>query len=164
MRTLGAELSNWGRWGADDERGTTNLIPPERVAHAGSLIRTGQVFELGIPLDGDGPQPGGNRINPIRLMSETGQEQVLPGGFKWADDYVFMPLQAGSQYDSLAHVQYDDLLYNGHPGDGVTVKGASRCGIHTQARESPAAACSWTSPGRAASTGSTPGRSSPPRN
>ncbi|GCE42082.1 putative cyclase SCIF3.09c [Rhodococcus wratislaviensis] len=134
MRELGRQLSNWGRWGADDERGTTNLITPERVAAAAALIRTGTIFELGIPLDGDGPQPGGNRINPIRLMAENGQEQVLPGGFKWADDYVFMPLQAGSQYDSLSHVHYDDQLYNGHPGTGVTVKGADKCGIHTQAK------------------------------
>ncbi|ETT27214.1 cyclase family protein [Rhodococcus aetherivorans] len=134
MRELGRKVRNWGRWGADDERGTTNLITPERVRDAARLIRTGQIFELGIPLDGNGPQPGGSRINPIRLMSENGQEQVLPGGFKWADDYVFMPLQAGSQYDSLAHVHYDEQLYNGHPGDGVTVKGADKCGIHTQAK------------------------------
>lgn len=133
MRTLGQEVSNWGRWGSDDERGTTNLITPDRVVAAAGLIRTGEVFHLGIPLDGDGPQPGGLRINPIRLMSENGQEQVLPGGFKWADDYVFMPLQAGSQYDSLAHVHYDDQLYNGFSGSGVTVKGAEKCGIHTQA-------------------------------
>ncbi len=133
MRALGREVSNWGRWGSDDERGTTNLLTAERVLAAAGLVRTGEVFTLGIPLDGDGPQPGGLRINPIRLMSENGQEQVLPGGFKWADDFVFMPLQAGSQYDSLAHVHYDDQLYNGHPGDGVTVKGADKCGIHTQA-------------------------------
>ncbi len=133
MRALGREVSNWGRWGSDDERGTTNLITPDRVVAAAGLIRSGQVFHLGIPLDSDGPQPGGARINPIRLMSENGQEQVLPGGFKWADDYVFMPLQAGSQYDSLAHVHYDDQLYNGHSGSGVTVKGADKCGIHTQA-------------------------------
>lgn len=134
MRELGEKVRNWGRWGTDDERGTTNLITPERLLAAAQLIRTGEIFELGIPLDSGGPQPGGARINPIRLMSENGQEQVLPGGFKWADDYVFMPLQAGSQYDSLAHVHYDDKLYNGHPGAGITVKGADKCGIHTQSK------------------------------
>ncbi|MCZ4590040.1 cyclase family protein [Rhodococcus opacus] len=134
MRELGRKVRNWGRWGADDERGTTNLITPGRVAAAAGLVRTGEVFDLGIPLDGDGPQPGGYRINPIRLMSETGHEQVLPGGFRWADDYVFMPLQAGSQYDSLAHVHYDEQLYNGHPASGLNVKGADKCGIHTQAK------------------------------
>lgn len=134
MRELGNKVSNWGRWGAEDQRGATNLITPERVRAAAGLIRRGEIFDLGIPLDSDGPQPGGARINPIRLMAENGQEQVLPGGYRWADDYVFMPLQAASQYDGLAHVQYDDRLYNGHPGDSVTVKGAGFNGIHHQAR------------------------------
>ena len=134
MREIGAKVRNWGRWGAADERGTTNLITPERIVAAAGLVRTGEVFDLGIPLDGDGPQPGGYRINPIRLMSENGEEQVFPGGFKYADDYIFMPLQAGSQYDSLAHVYYDEQLYNGHPSSGVTIKGADKCGIHTQAK------------------------------
>lgn len=134
VRALGAELSNWGRWGPDDERGTTNLITPEHVAAAARLVRTGEVFNLGIALDQDGPQPGGFRVNPIRLMSENGQEQELPGGLTWADDYVFMPLQAGSQYDALAHIHYDGKLYNGHPSSGVTTKGARRCGIDTQAK------------------------------
>ncbi|GAA3491236.1 MULTISPECIES: cyclase family protein [Streptomyces] len=133
VRALGARLSNWGRWGADDERGTTNLITPARIVEAAKLVRTGEVFDLGIPLDSDGPQPGGFRVNPIRLMSENGQEQELPGGLTWADDYVFMPLQAGSQYDALSHIHYDGRLYNGHPSRDVTSKGAQRCGIHTQA-------------------------------
>lgn len=133
MRRLAAQVSNWGRWGDDDELGTTNLITPDLVAAAAALVRTGDVFDLGIPLDSKGPQPGGFRINPIRLMSENGQEQMFPGGFKYADDYIFMPLQAGSQYDSLAHVYYDDQLYNGFPASGLTVKGADKCGIHTQA-------------------------------
>lgn len=134
VRALGAQVSNWGRWGPDDERGTTNLITPAKVAAAARLVRTGAVFDLGIPLDENGPQPGGFRTNPVRLMSETGQEQDLPGGITWADDYVFMPLQAGSQYDGLAHVHYDGKLYNGHPSSGVTSKGAARCGIQEQAK------------------------------
>ena len=31
FRAIGKKLSNWGRWGKDDERGTTNLITPERI-------------------------------------------------------------------------------------------------------------------------------------
>lgn len=133
VRALGKQVSNWGRWGPDDEQGTTNLITPGRVAAAARLVHTGTTFDLGIPLDSSGPQLGGFRANPIRLMSETGQGQNHPGGFTWADDYVFMPLQAGSQYDALAHVHYDGQLYNGHPSTSVTVKGAQHCGIHTQA-------------------------------
>jgi kynurenine formamidase len=124
FRELGKRLSNWGRWGSDDERGTLNLITPERLVAAAALVRKGQVFDLGIPFDDQGPQPGGARINPVHLMSQTGDTQVFPGGFRYADDYIFMPLQGASQWDALAHVYYDDQLYNGYPASDVTVVGA----------------------------------------
>jgi kynurenine formamidase len=124
FREVGKRLSNWGRWGAEDERGTLNLITPERLVAAAALIRKGAVFDLGIPFDDQGPQPGGPRINPVHLMSQTGDTQVFPGGFKYADDYIFMPLQGASQWDALAHVYYDDRLYNGYPASDVTVVGA----------------------------------------
>jgi kynurenine formamidase len=57
-------------------------------------------------------------------MSQTGDTQVFPGGFRYADDYIFMPLQGASQWDALAHVYYDDQLYNGFPASDVTVVGA----------------------------------------
>ena len=134
FRSIGKRVSNWGRWGADDERGTVNLITPERLVEAGRLIKTGKVFDLGIPLGADGPQPGGGRINPVHLMSQTGEDQVFPGGFKFADDYIFMPLQGASQWDSLAHVFYDDHLYNGYPASDVTVQGAKHNSIDRLAK------------------------------
>jgi len=134
FRTVGERLRNWGRWGDDDERGTVNLITPERLAAAGRLIHKGRIFDLGIDLDGTGPQNGRFRINPVHLMSETGAEQVFPGGFRYADGFLFMPVQASSQWDALAHVYYDGLLYNGHPAEETTVKGAARCGIDKQGK------------------------------
>ena len=124
FRALGKRLSNWGRWGAEDERGTLNLITPDKLVAAAGLVRRGAVFDLGIPFDDQGPQPGGARINPVHLMSQTGDTQVFPGGFRYADDYIFMPLQGASQWDALAHVYYDDQLYNGYPASDVTVVGA----------------------------------------
>ena len=130
FRQLGAQLSNWGRWGPEDERGTLNHItPPDLVAAAG-LIRAGKVFDLGIPFGPDGPQaPGSSRLNPILLMSETGHGQNLPDDVHFADDYVFMPLQAASQWDALAHVFYDGAMYNGFPSELITSRGAARCSI-----------------------------------
>ncbi|MGH3743795.1 MAG: cyclase family protein, partial [Mycobacteriales bacterium] len=49
--------------------------------------------------------------------------------FQYADDYVFMPLQGGSQWDALGHVFYDGKLYNGFPADNVSVHGAKKCSI-----------------------------------
>ena len=134
FRAVGARVRNWGRWGADDQRGTVNLITPERLVAAGALIRTGKVFDLGIPFDDAGPQPGGGRINPVHLMSQTGDRQMFPGGFRYADDYIFMPLQGATQWDALAHVYYDNQLYNGYPSNDVTVVGAFNCSIEHQAK------------------------------
>jgi len=134
FRALGARLSNWGRWGDDDERGTVNLITPERLVAAAALVTQGKVFDLGIPFDEAGPQPGGGRINPVHLMSQTGDTQVFPGGFRYADDYIFMPLQGATQWDALAHVYYDDQLYNGFPATDVTVVGAQHDSIEKQAK------------------------------
>src|ERR1700746_848226 len=68
------KLSNWGRWGKDDHVGTLNHVSPEDIVKAASLIRTGKVFALGIPLDREGPQNGlfGGRFNPIHQMLATG--------------------------------------------------------------------------------------------
>jgi kynurenine formamidase len=134
FRTLGKRLSNWGRWGPDDERGTVNLITPERLVAASKLVRRGAIFDLGIPMDGNGPQPGGNRINPVHLMRETGDGQNFPGGFHFADDYIFMPLQGSSQWDALAHVYYDDQLYNGFPASSVGLHGTDRDSIDKLAK------------------------------
>ena len=70
FKVVGGRLSNWGRWGADDQRGTLNFITPERIAAAARLVRTGKTFELSIPLGADGPQSGlGGRINPVHFMT-----------------------------------------------------------------------------------------------
>lgn len=41
------ELSNWGRWGDDDQLGTLNNISPEDIVNAGKLIKKGKTFALG---------------------------------------------------------------------------------------------------------------------
>jgi Putative cyclase len=133
FRTVGRELSNWGRWGAHDEIGTVNLITPERVA-AAALARTGKVFDLGYTLGADGPQVGlGGRVNPVHLMSATGEPR-FPDGGGYTDDFVFMPLQCATQWDGLAHVFYDDHCYNDVPASAITARGASRLGIDRLAR------------------------------
>ena len=135
FRSIGQSLSNWGRWGDDDERGTVNFITPDKVVAAGQLIRSGKVFDLGIPFGSSGPQPGGGRINPVLLVSETGGDQNFPGAFHYADDYIFMPLQAASQWDGLAHVFYDDKMYNGFSAsEHMGPHGAHHCSIIKQAK------------------------------
>lgn len=133
FKALGAALSNWGRWGPEDERGTLNHVTGERLVAAARLVRAGRVFDLGIPFDEHGPQPGGGRINPVHVMTQTGDRQMGDGA-SYADDYVFMPLQCATQWDALCHFFYDRQLYNGFPASGITGRGAARLGIESLAR------------------------------
>ena len=56
------------------------------------------------------------------------------GPLRFSDDYLMTPTQAGTQWDALAHIAYDDCLYNGFPVAAVNSSGADRCGIDNVAR------------------------------
>jgi kynurenine formamidase len=131
VRALARKVSNWGRWGPDDERGTVNFITPDVVRRAAACVRHGKVFSLGLPFSADGPQIGqGGRVNPVHLMSAVnGGYGADPEGFRYADDVVIMPLQCATQWDSLAHVHYGGQLYNGFAATTTTFAGAARNAI-----------------------------------
>lgn len=127
-------MSNWGRWGPGDQRGTLNWITPSHVASAAALVETGEVVSMALPLDRDGPQPaGGARTNISHVMTRTGRVQPETGGFQWMDDLVIMYPQGATQVDALAHVGYDGALYNGVPTETVDELGAHRLGVETLA-------------------------------
>ena len=132
LKALAARVSNTGRWGDDDERGTLNLLTPEAVLRGVRAARQGKVFSLAIPFDEDGPQTGAiaGRDNPSRRMlmvntAFTGD----PSDFCTSDDTVTMGVQAATHWDALAHVSYEGRLYNDIPADAVGDEGASRLGI-----------------------------------
>ena len=128
---LGKELSNWGRWGADDQIGTLNFVTAEKRVAAAKLVRTGKSFDLSLPFDKDGPWlPDGWRFNPIHKMTLLpGDSAGAPDGCISADDMVIMGLQAATQWDGLAHVGYHDRFYNDVPARAVnSFVGAARNG------------------------------------
>ncbi len=132
FKVIGDRLSNWGRWGAEDQRGTLNFITPQRIVEATRCVRTGKVFELSIPIGADGPQTGlGGRINPLHFMTVMPTDDLhLSGGINISDDFISMPLQGATQWDSLAHVGYDDVFYNNVSVHSVmAMGGASRNAI-----------------------------------
>jgi kynurenine formamidase len=134
LRALGRRVSNWGRWGADDERGTVNYVTPAKLRQAAGCIRRGAIFSLALPFGTEGPQFGqAGRINPVHLMTATNSPMSAdPDGVRYADDFIMMPLQCATQWDSLAHVHYGGQLYNGHSVATVTASGAERNGIDKQ--------------------------------
>lgn len=134
VRELGRELSNWGRWGDEDQRGTLNLITPERVREASAIVRRGRSFPLSVPADENGPHDlrTSGRFNPIHTMTRYrgDNHRGLLADFCSAEDMVILGTHSSTHFDALAHLWYDDLLYNGYRHDtAVTAWGAERCSI-----------------------------------
>lgn len=110
--------SQWGEFGADDQRGRMNLVTPVKVLQGIAEVQLGRTFCLSLPLD----VPGGQTMNPRRIaprryaVTRDGQSAGQQG-FCWSyanedpdltdvvnDDVVLMSLQYSTQWDSLAHV------------------------------------------------------------
>jgi kynurenine formamidase len=137
LRTLAMQVRNWGKWGPDDEIGTLNYITPDAIAAACRLATSGKVFALGIPLQREGPQSGTRqRFNPIHTMFRDGGDQPRTPdeirtmqGYGGSDDWIVMPLQSVTQWDSLAHIFYEGKMWNGYDASLVTSSGAARNSI-----------------------------------
>jgi kynurenine formamidase len=133
------EPNNWGRWGAEDQRGTTNLITPELVAAAAGLITDGESHSLAIPIDAQAPVHF-TRPKILKLHSIAGSDYVVGSpsnqvfeGMQWTDDIITMALQGSTQWDGLAHLLRDDYMYNGWwCGEVTAAGGAARNGIQHQ--------------------------------
>jgi kynurenine formamidase len=129
------KLSNWGRWGKDDQIGTLNFVTPQDIVNAARLIKTGKVFALGIPLDGNGPQTGlfGGRFNPIHQMLATGTDAIAGrqdwNKLRYADDTLNLCVQGATHWDALGHIFYEDKAYNGHDAKLIDSKGLNVLGI-----------------------------------
>jgi kynurenine formamidase len=131
-----ARVSNWGRWGEDDVRGTMNFLTDQKRVEAAGLVRTGRSYSLSLPFDMDGPQKGWRRrTNPVHTMLDTGTDAVagvqgFPHGIGGADDVIAMPLQCSTQWDGLGHIFDRGMAWNGRPaGQVVTSEGDLVTGI-----------------------------------
>jgi kynurenine formamidase len=134
LQELARRVSNWGRWGAGDQRGTLNLIDAAAVLRGRDAVRSGRVFPLAIPFDQTGPQWDNvnmpERINPeLRTYMVNLTFTGDPADFTTSDDSFRMGSQAATHLDSLAHAGYEGKLWNDTPDSVVSAAGAARLGI-----------------------------------
>ncbi|WP_044506850.1 cyclase family protein [Gordonia sp. KTR9] len=126
--------NNWGRWGAEDQRGTANLLTDDRIVEAGRQIRSGKSFSLALPIGKRSPVVG-SRVATLHTFTSSTVDDIVGDrsalGFQTSDDIVVMPLQGATQLDGLAHVAADDTMYNGYWAGLTTARsGARRLGVH----------------------------------
>jgi kynurenine formamidase len=119
-------LSNWGRWGADDQMGTVNLITPEKRKQAAGLVRDGVPVSLARNAETvqavDKPNPSGHK------MINTGDKPAA-GQFV-SDEYsVAFHGYAHTHMDALAHMSYEGKSYNGVEMKNVTAEGAPKLDV-----------------------------------
>ena len=115
------DLSNWGRWGKDDEIGTLNLITPAKRKAAFALVKEGV---------------------PVSLSTNTAMERAIdvPCPAEWAmltatdtgaTDRVAFPCihgAAATHLDSLAHTFFAGKMWNGYDATQLVTmqKGAQK--------------------------------------
>jgi kynurenine formamidase len=116
-------LSNWGRWGPDDQLGTLNFITAEVTAASTSSVRSGRTVSCARPLP---TQPGPDNLAPVvHHMTGTATEGYGADYFALASHGY-----ATSHIDALCHIFHEGRMYNGFPAESVTAHGASKLGIH----------------------------------
>ena len=64
-------LSNWGRWGAEDELGTVNLITPAKRVAAARLVTDGVSVSCARPIATD--IAADTTVQPMRFMVDSGE-------------------------------------------------------------------------------------------
>ena len=132
-------VGNWGRWGAEDERGAVNLLTPEVLLAALSVPRRGVTYQLGQPIQpaGQPRSPGGighSIVHPIHLWFRTGLDHTAAPKPDDATDFTldFFATSvhgATTHIDALAHAVAGNAFYNGFEAGTSSGEGISRCGI-----------------------------------
>ena len=118
------ELSNWGRWGTDDQLGAINLITPAKRKQAAGLVKDG----IPVSLAGD--------VNTERSV-DNGQpyEHVMTqAGPAGAGDSLSVSFHgyAHTHLDAFAHRFFDGKMWNGFTYEEVTKEdGAKKNSIYT---------------------------------
>ena len=118
-------LSNWGRWGAEDQLGAINLITPKTRLAAAKLVTQGVSVSLARDVEKeaavDNPRPFLHKMLNVGLNN--------PGQFVSDDFQVSYHGYAHTHMDSLCHMAFDGKMYNGFPQAEVVAEGAARLGV-----------------------------------
>jgi kynurenine formamidase len=119
------DLSNWGRWGKDDEMGAMNLITPAKRKQAAGLVKEGASFSLARDAEKekalDNPVPFGHQ------MTRTGFNN--PGTSSGDTFTISHHGYAHTHMDSLCHFFYKGKMFNGYSQELVTEQGAAKLSI-----------------------------------
>ena len=128
------QVSNWGVWGPNDQRGTLNHIGPQEITAAAATVKLGQT----VSLSRNFPTRAGidNSSPAAHFMTQTGDNPCTADGcVVMSGDFISINVHgmAASHMDALCHMFKYGKSYNGYPAAEVTSSGAPRNNIMTNA-------------------------------
>jgi len=124
-------VKNWGRWGAEDERGALGFIDDAKRARAAALAREGVAvscsLEFPVTPGPDNPTPAQHHMV---LAGDAPEGSGVPH-LETAMDYIGISFHgmATSHIDALCHVFVRGQMYNGFRASDVKSTGALRNSI-----------------------------------
>ena len=120
---LMSALSNWGRWGTDDQLGTANLVTPAKRLEATGLAREGTTVSLARVLlteaAPDVTQPFGHSMLRVPGLLDVALDEYRVAYHGYAHSHI----------DALCHFMYRGQMYNGFSQDTITEDGCTRASI-----------------------------------
>ena len=116
------ELTNWGRWGPNDQLGALNLITPAKRRAAAGLVKEG----LSVSLASNAATAKAADVPCPAEWAMTAASQAA------ATDRIAYPCIHGAgatHIDSLAHIFFNGKMWNGYPvSENVTREGGAAKG------------------------------------
>ncbi len=129
-------LSNWGRWGKDDQHGCLNFITPEKRKQAAALVQDGITVSCARPITTEITPDVTYQVQRHMVDSGEGRDTDPPERRRTrrgAAEFIGMVFhgQTITHIDALSHYSWQGAMYNGQPASLVT----SREGAQSHAIE-----------------------------
>jgi kynurenine formamidase len=120
------DLKNWGRWGADDERGALNHITDDHRRRAAALVVRGESVSLAHDLATEPLPENPNVVQHHMLASGDARDSNGIPGYEAARDYLALDLHGLSttHVDALSHMFVRGEMFGGRPASEVRSDGA----------------------------------------
>ncbi len=125
---LMTQLSNWNRWGKDDQMGAVNLITPAKRKQAVGLVKEGASFSMA--RNAETQQAVDNPAPIIRKAIRVGADAPSTGIGNTTDSFfIAYHGYTHTHMDTFCHFLWDGKMFNGYSKDVVLETGATKNSI-----------------------------------
>ena len=124
------KVSNKGKWGNKDKKGTVNYIDKNKILNALKLPKKGISVSLSFNIAQDSSEMNHSHFDDITEYNHQASS-VNYRGYDWASDSYSISYHGFtvSHMDGLAHLAQDGKLYNGYDASKITPQGFEELGI-----------------------------------